>query len=78
MQSLALALLSAVAAATSQQSELALLNYAAKFGKTYNSVVEMKTHADNYQKSLDKRNQLHADFPLATFGDTPFSDWSDK
>ena len=78
MQSLALALLSVVAAATSQQSELALLNYAAKFGKTYTSVVDMKMHSDNYQKSLGKRDQLRADFPSATFGDTPFSDWSDK
>ena len=75
-KSFVLALLATLSFGQSDQAELALLNYAANFGKTYKSVGEMRQRAANYQASLRARPQLEAESPFAVFGDTKFSDWS--
>ena len=73
----ALALLGAAALANDQEDELELMNYAAKFGKSYESVAEMQERKQNLKANKAKNEQLQKENPRAKFGDTQFTDWSD-
>jgi cathepsin L len=53
------------------------MNYAAKFGKSYESVAEMQERKQNLKANQAKNEQLQKENPRAKFGDTMFTDWSD-
>lgn len=65
-------------AADEMNAERAVLDYAAKFNKSYKSKKEMDVRADNYKKSVAKRSEDKKKNPRATFGDTPLSDLSEE
>jgi C1A family cysteine protease len=57
---------------------LNVINYASKFGKTYRTVTELNKRARNLKANTGRREQSRKNNPLATFGDTPYSDWSEE